>query len=160
MQIVIALGANIGDRAYYLASAKKLLETQLGSITATSSVYKTAAWGLTEQPDFYNQVLVLESAVAMIELMPIILAIETQLGRVRSEKWAERTIDIDVLFVGDSVFTSDDLTLPHPYIQQRKFVLVPLVEVLPHFIHPVLQQSCVQLLEKCTDTSAVDLIKH
>lgn len=151
MQVVLLLGGNMGDRLYYLATAAVLLEKQLGPVVQRSAIYQTAAWGKKDQADFYNQVIICETEKSVAELMPLILAIEAQLGRKRSAKWDERTIDIDVLLIGDLIISTADLEVPHPRMQERRFVLMPLAQLLPDFLHPVLEKSIKDLLLSCPD---------
>lgn len=155
MQVVLLLGGNIGDRLYYLTTATALLEKQLGPIVQRSAVYQTAAWGKTDQPDFYNQVIICETDKLIAELMPIVLAIEAELGRKRQDKWAERTIDIDILLIDNLIVSSIDLEVPHPRMQERRFVLMPLAQLLPNFLHPVLEKTIKDLLLSCPDVLPV-----
>ena len=114
-------------------------------------MYTTAAWGNTNQPDFLNQVIVIYTKLQPNELMESILEIEKKLGRVRTIKNAPRTIDIDILFYEKEIINQKDLIIPHPLIQQRKFVLIPLNELSPLFFHPVLKKNISQLLKLCKD---------
>ena len=111
--VYLSLGSNLGERCDYLRRAITMLDEHY-AIVAISSVYETAAWGKTDQPDFLNLVLALETPVDPITLLDTIQAIETELGRVRRERWGERTIDIDILFFGDQVIDQARLSVPHP----------------------------------------------
>lgn len=157
-QAYILLGTNLGNRLSYLQQATTYIAQQVGEVSATSSIYETAAWGLTEQPSFYNQVLVVKTDVGSENLMQQLLDIETQLGRIRTIKFGPRTIDIDILLIDDLINQSDILQLPHPALPQRKFALMPLAEVAPELLHPVEKKTISQLLQACTDTLDVQKI--
>jgi 2-amino-4-hydroxy-6-hydroxymethyldihydropteridine diphosphokinase len=147
----LLLGGNMGDRVATLTTARSAIRSRLGSIEKASAYYETAAWGNTDQPDFLNQVLLLKTAVSPFVLMQTLLDIEIQMGRVRAGKYDPRTIDIDILFFNDLVIDQPDLQIPHPRLQQRRFVLTPLREIAPDLVHPVVKQSISQLLLDCTD---------
>lgn len=122
-------------------NALGLIEDTIGSITAKTTVNQTAAWGKTDQPDFYNMALEVETALAPLDLLDKTQAIENKLGRVRTEKWGPRTLDIDILYCSNLIFKDERLTIPHPYLHQRKFTLDLLVELNPDFVHPVLGKT-------------------
>ena len=155
--IFLLLGANLGDRSANLAQARNFLQT-LGSFKKLSSVYSTAPWGVVNQPDFYNQVLCLSTHIPPHELLTQLLSIEADMGRVRHEKWGSRVIDIDLLFYGSQVISNSDLTVPHPGIPHRRFTLVPLAEIAPAWIHPVLKKSMSELLQECPDMLEVSKV--
>ncbi|MBS1976281.1 MAG: 2-amino-4-hydroxy-6-hydroxymethyldihydropteridine diphosphokinase [Bacteroidetes bacterium] len=152
----LLLGSNKGDRQLYLDTAQMRI-AELGTIAAKSSVYETAAWGYTDQPSFLNQVLALDTMLDPFALMRKLQAIETELGRVRVEKWGVRTLDIDILLFGRIVIEHDDLMIPHPALPVRRFSLVPLAEIAPELIHPTERVSIAELLERCED--ALEVIK-
>jgi len=149
--IFILLGSNLGDRQENLDRARHEISRSVGEIITTSSIYKTAAWGNTNQPDFYNQVIEIRSTLDPDKLFLETQLIEQKMGRVRKEKWSPRIIDIDILFFGDLIIETENLTIPHREIPNRKFTLLPLAEVTPDFIHPVLKKSVLQMLAACTD---------
>ncbi len=151
----ILLGSNSGDRFFFLEQACKLLSKGVGSILKQSAIYETAAWGITEQAAFLNQVLFIESALGAEDLLTQILAIEEEMGRVRFQKWGERIIDIDILYFNDEMVELPNLIIPHPFIQDRRFTLVPLCEIAPDYLHPKFQKSNQVLLEECPDLLAV-----
>lgn len=157
-EVFLLLGSNLGDRLQVLAAAREAIADQAGSIVNQSAVYETAPWGITDQPAFLNQVLEITTSLLPEDLLRIILNIEHDLGRVRYERWGARVIDIDMLYFGQTVMDSARLTLPHPRIQDRRFVLAPLAEIAPDFIHPLLQKTSSKLLDQCPDTSAVSKI--
>lgn len=144
-------GGNLGKRWDNLHTAFKHISDRCGQIIAKSAIYETAAWGKQDQQAFLNQVLVLETALAPEALMQTLLNIEQTMGRVREEKYGPRIIDIDMLFFNDHVLNTPLLQLPHPAIAQRRFVLVPLQELAPDFIHPVYQRTVTELLADCQD---------
>lgn len=154
-QVFLLLGSNLGDRPQVLASAREAIATQAGYIVRQSAIYETEPWGITDQPAFLNQVLEITTSLLPEDLLRIILNIEHDLGRVRYERWGARVIDIDMLYFGQTVLDSARLTLPHPRIQDRRFVLAPLAEIAPDFLHPLLQKTSSDLLQDCPDISAV-----
>ncbi len=154
-KVYILLGGNQGNSAKNLERAKAALTKAVGEIIRISSVYQTAAWGITDQPDFLNQVIVLKTKLSPTETLQKCLAIEHKMGRVRTIKNAPRIIDIDILFFEKVIMNTPELVLPHPQIQNRRFVLTPLNELSPAFIHPVLKKTIHQLLTICPDKLAV-----
>ena len=154
-RIVLLTGSNIGDCQSNLKKANELIEEKIGKITASSSVYMTAAWGNTEQDDFLNQVLVVDSALSPMNALDQILAIERHMGRVRTIKNAPRLIDIDILFFNQDVIQEIDLEIPHPLIGERRFVLEPLNELMAEEIHPVSGKKINQMLIECSDPLVV-----
>lgn len=154
----LILGGNIGDKARILEKAIDQVEQKLDARATKSSIYVTAAWGNENQPEFYNQVIKIETNFSATAVLKTVLEIEESLGRKRnSEKWQERTIDIDILFYNDAIIEFPDLRIPHPFIPERKFVLVPMNEIASEFIHPVLKKSIKQLLDECKDELEVKI---
>ncbi len=154
----LLLGGNIGDRVEVLKNAKKLIEKELGKVLQASQLYETAAWGKEDQNAFLNQVVLVKSQFSPEEILHIIQHIENELGRVRYVKWGERLIDIDILFIEDEIIDLKDLKVPHPYIQDRRFTLIPLSEISPEFIHPLFNKSINTLLSECADALEVKQI--
>ena len=154
----LLIGGNLGNRSENLDQAIELIEKTCGSIVSKSSIYETAAWGLTEQPDFLNQVLVLQTKLEPENLMKQLLFIEEAMGRIRSIKMGPRTIDLDILLMEGIIVTTELLTLPHPALPKRRFALLPLSEVAPELIHPVEKKAISHLLKDCTDTLDVQKI--
>lgn len=148
----------MGNSNKQVITAKKYIEGKIGRITRESSLYQTAAWGNTDQPDFINQVIIAETRLEAGETMNIILNIEEKMGRIRTVKNASRVIDIDILFFNKDIIQTPTLTVPHPFIRERRFVLVPLNELSPLFIHPVLNKRIKQLLNECADELVVKKI--
>jgi 2-amino-4-hydroxy-6-hydroxymethyldihydropteridine diphosphokinase len=149
-------GGNIGVRLDYLARAKEAIKKKCGDILQVSSIYETAAWGMENQEAFLNQVLEIETNLNPDELLQSILQIEEGLGRKRELKYGPRTIDIDILFFNDQVIDQEGLKIPHPQLQNRRFVLVPLNEIASNKIHPIFKKTISQLLAECPDPLTVN----
>ena len=145
------LGSNMGNSKGRLSKAILQIEKHIGIITRKSSLYVTAAWGNTKQPDFLNQVITVETNFSALQTMQTILSIEKKMGRIRTLKNAPRIIDIDILFFNKEIIDNKYLSVPHPQIQNRRFVLVPLNQLSPNLRHPVLKKSVHQLLIHCPD---------
>jgi 2-amino-4-hydroxy-6-hydroxymethyldihydropteridine diphosphokinase len=144
-------GGNMGDREQNLATAHELIASECGEIVEASSLYETAAWGKTDQAAFLNQALEIHTTLNAKQLIRRILNVEKKMGRIREEKYGARLIDIDILLFNDEIHTTPFLKIPHPEMQNRRFVLVPLTEIAPHIIHPVLKKTIEELLENCSD---------
>ncbi|WP_339815255.1 2-amino-4-hydroxy-6-hydroxymethyldihydropteridine diphosphokinase [uncultured Imperialibacter sp.] len=155
MGIFLLLGSNQGDRLATLSEAGRMINERIGQMVRSSSIYATQAWGQTEQADFLNQVIEIESGLRAEEVLHQALEIEKHLGRQRIEKWGPRVIDIDILYVGNEVIKTDNLVVPHPQIPFRRFTLVPLAEIAPNFFHPTLGKNQMQLLNECSDALEV-----
>ncbi|TZF82693.1 2-amino-4-hydroxy-6-hydroxymethyldihydropteridine diphosphokinase [Pedobacter sp. BS3] len=154
-RVFLLLGSNLGDRFSYLKQAITLISRHIGQVVRQSAVYETASWGNEQQPDYLNQVLEIETKLSPEDLLSQVLKIEKTMGRIRHEKWGARIIDIDILFYDNRIVDESDLIIPHPYLHQRRFTLVPLVELAPDFMHPKLKQPLKELLEALTDNLEV-----
>ena len=154
-QAYLLIGGNLGNREQNLARARKEIETRAGLIIEASALYQTAAWGKTDQPDFLNQVLKIETSLVAGELIDQLLSAELAMGRHRNEKYGPRTIDMDILFFNDDIIDNKILEVPHPRLQERRFALIPLAEIAGEKIHPVLGKSINDLLAQCKDTLPV-----
>jgi 2-amino-4-hydroxy-6-hydroxymethyldihydropteridine diphosphokinase len=154
----LLLGSNMGNSHEQLILAQKNIIANIGQINASSSLYSTAAWGNIEQADFLNQVLIVETNLMPSKLLQSVLNIEKKMGRVRTIKNAPRIIDIDVLFFNNDTVKLKNLSIPHPEIQNRRFVLTPLAELSPNFVHPSLKKTINQLLITCKDPLNVQKI--
>ncbi|MFD2513461.1 2-amino-4-hydroxy-6-hydroxymethyldihydropteridine diphosphokinase [Pontibacter locisalis] len=158
-KVYLLLGGNLGDRTTYLQQARESVAARVGGITDTSKIYETAAWGKTDQPNFLNQVLEVETDLSPDKVLQNINLIEHDLGRIRQEHWGSRVIDIDILFYGDLVLQTQRLTIPHPQLHLRRFTLLPLAEIAPGIEHPLLNKRVIQLLKECPDTLEVKELK-
>lgn len=147
----ILTGGNLGDRRANLSFAKDQVAIAAGKILQQSSIYQTAAWGNEDQPDFLNQVLRIATNLSPTGLLETLLKIEAGMGRVRDRKNDPRIIDLDILFYGTEIIDLPELQLPHPRLHLRRFVLVPLCEISPELMHPVLKKDTRWLLEHCPD---------
>lgn len=147
----LLIGGNMGDRLANLKNAHWAIQNELGTIINASSIYETAAWGMEDQPAFLNQALVVETKFNAEDLMQQLLQIEIKMGRIRQQPLGPRTIDLDIIFFNDQIINSENLTIPHPRMQKRNFVLTPFNEIVPELIHPVLKCSIAQLLIDCED---------
>jgi 2-amino-4-hydroxy-6-hydroxymethyldihydropteridine diphosphokinase len=155
-QLFLLTGSNIGDSAAYLHEASENIASRVGSIVNQSGIYKTEPWGNKNQQDFLNQVLEVQTSLGPEEVLQQILTIELEMGRNRIEKWGPRVIDIDLLFYGNLVMQTQRLTIPHPLLHERRFTLMPLAEIAPEFMHPVLNRTMKKLLEVCQDSGVVE----
>jgi len=154
--VYLLTGSNVGQSLLYLQHALLQVEDELGAVTKASAIYKTDPWGNTQQNAFYNQVIEIYTDLAPDELMRKILNLEQQMGRIRTTKWAPRIIDIDILFYQHVRMNTPLVQLPHPLLHERRFTLVPLSEIIPNFIHPVLKQNITELLHVCPDKGLVE----
>lgn len=153
-KVVLILGGNRGDRKELINQAVRFI-SEKNHLVSSSAIYETQAWGNVAKGNFLNQVIQIETSVSPENLLEQIQEIEEKLGRKRTETWGDRTMDIDILYFGDVVIHTPNLTIPHPFIQDRRFVLVPLTEILPDMIHPILGKSNRSLLEECQDPCEV-----
>lgn len=151
----LLLGGNLGDRPANLSAARALISERIGHIVKASGLYETQAWGKEDQPDFLNQALEVATSMRPTALLQAVLAIEQEIGRQRGEKWDARTIDIDILFYNAKVLKTKDLEIPHPFLHERNFALVPMLEIAPFKRHPVLKQNILELYEASMDNLEV-----
>lgn len=154
-EVLLILGTNLGDKKENLQTALRYLMEKAGKVHSVSSIYETAPWGKHSEHTYYNQALALETTLSPLHLLELIQHIEMQLGRVRQEKWGDRTLDIDILYYDDLILDEDRLKIPHPELPNRKFVLVPLSEIAPFYPHPILHKSVMELLQQTNDTGEV-----
>ena len=141
----VALGSNLGDKEANLRRALELLIERGVEIVKTSTFISTEPYGVTDQPQFLNGVCEVRTSLEPLELLHTLLDIEREMGRVRLRHWGERNIDLDLLLYEDVVMDTPELKLPHPDMQNRDFVLLPLAEIAPELVHPILQKSIEEL---------------
>lgn len=159
MKYWISLGSNMGDRLLALSDARTWMHENVGEIATESSIYETAPWGMESVTSFYNQVVVIRTAMLPEEVLSLLLGYEGSKGRIRdADTYQDRPIDLDILYVDDMVITSDSLSVPHPRIQERRFILEPLCEISQNSVHPVLKRTHRELLETCRDSLSVNKI--
>jgi 2-amino-4-hydroxy-6-hydroxymethyldihydropteridine diphosphokinase len=149
------IGGNIGDRLSNLENARKSIEQRCGAIQKQSSIFETEAWGFKDQPAFYNQALCIETALSPQDLMATLLSIEQAMGRARLIPLGPRTIDLDILYYNQTIIETPGLIIPHPRLTERNFVMAPLMEIAPNFVHPILKKTNSTLYNESTDTSIV-----
>jgi 2-amino-4-hydroxy-6-hydroxymethyldihydropteridine diphosphokinase len=151
----LILGSNLGNRPQQLVDGKKLLSENAGILTGESKIYETQPWGFEDQPWFLNQVVELESELEPLSLLDLLKVTEKELGRVPGEKWHARHIDIDILLCGSMILENEGLKLPHPHLHERNFVLIPLMDLVPLFMHPVLKKTIEELYLESRDIGEV-----
>jgi 2-amino-4-hydroxy-6-hydroxymethyldihydropteridine diphosphokinase len=159
-KVCLLIGTNLGNRVLNLEKSLKSLENKLGQIATISSVYETEAWGITNQPSFYNLALVINTNYNPFEVLEITQNIENDIGRIRKEKWGARIIDIDIIFFNNDIIQSDSLIIPHPRLAERNFVLVPLQEIIPNYNHPVFNETIISINRICTDKLKAKKLKN
>src|SRR5271157_5263317 len=156
--IYLALGTNLGDRIANLRAAIEALSPEI-NVIAESKVYETPPWGYENQPAFLNMAVKGETALEPESLLKRLKQLEVQLGREQSFHWGPRLIDIDILFYDNLILKSESLIIPHPRLHERAFVLVPLAEIAPDFIHPVLKKTIKELLASSVDINDIHACK-
>ena len=156
-QVVILLGANLGDKKAVFSQVRTHIAEHIGDCTKKTAIYASTPWGFESANEFYNQVLVVETEYSAHDVLLRCQAIENKCGRIRSKdnEYEDRAIDIDLLYYNNDIFDIDDLTIPHPLMQERRFTLQPLCEILPYYVHPIFLKTNTQMLEECTDKSTV-----
>lgn len=156
----LGLGSNLGDRAGHLRRGLLLAGERIGELKKTSGIYETEPWGVEGQEKYYNLVVRVETPLRPLQLLKVMQEIEGECGRERKEKWGSRTLDIDLLFFENYHFTMPDLTLPHPRLTERNFVLYPMAEIAPEFVHPGNRLTLAELKEKSPDTGRIDRCEY
>ena len=158
-QVYFSTGSNQGDRLNSLVQAAKLIDSLIGKVTQYSPVVESEPWGFEAETTFYNQVLMVETQQTPQQILIQILEIETRLGRKRSGKeYSSRVIDIDILFYDEKEVNEPNLVIPHPHLHKRKFVLEPLADIAPDFVHPVFQTTISELLSQILDASPISVV--
>lgn len=158
-ETILLLGSNLGNLLQNLNDAKQRISESIGLVSKESSIYQTAPWGVTNQPDFLNQVVIVKTSLDPPALLSATMLIEQNMGRRRKDKWEARVIDLDILFYQDEVMNEKSLIIPHPGIPHRRFTLEPLAEIVPNLVHPVLKKTIAELLAECGDLSSVTKTK-
>jgi len=146
----------MGERYQYLSSAISLIEEKIGVVESASKIYESTPWRIDGQENYLNQVLLVKSNLSSLGVLHEALQIENALGRVRLEKWGERIIDVDIIFYNDEMIETAELCVPHKHMHERLFVLLPLVEIAPDFIHPKYKKTINELMASCSDTDKVE----
>ncbi len=161
-KVFLGIGGNVGNKQKNFNEALILVEKHLGEIVKTSSIYETPPWGFHADENFWNQAILIKTDLSAHILISEIHKIEMHFGRQREADghYSSREMDIDILYFDEEHIENESLTVPHPRIAQRKFVLVPLVEIDPDFVHPLLHQSNFQLLENCKDGSVIKRVEN
>ena len=151
----LLIGGNTQDPLQQLYRAERLIAERCGELLLMSRIYRTAAWGPIPQADFFNRALLVATSLSATQLLHTLLQIETEMGRIRTEKMGPRLIDIDILLLEDMQVETPELIIPHPLLAARRFALQPLTEIAPHLLHPVLGKTIENLLNECTDKGDV-----
>jgi 2-amino-4-hydroxy-6-hydroxymethyldihydropteridine diphosphokinase len=155
--IYISLGSNLGDRLANLRNAMTNISPKVKAV-AQSSIYETEPWGYSDQPSFLNQIIKANTDLAPFDLLAFFKEIEVSMGRQETFRFGPRLIDLDILFFDDLVINTPKLTIPHPRIIERAFVLIPLVEIAPDLYHPVIGKT-IQQLTTGVDSSSIEVFQ-
>ncbi|MCK5821161.1 MAG: 2-amino-4-hydroxy-6-hydroxymethyldihydropteridine diphosphokinase [Bacteroidales bacterium] len=151
--LVLGIGGNQGNRVENLKNIRNQIENHLGEVLKESTLIESEPWGFDSENWFLNQIVLVECEMEPKAILTVIHEIESEFGRVRTAEYADRLVDIDILFYNGLIVNDLDLQVPHPRLHKRLFILKPLAEIMPDLIHPVLQKSCRTLLMECTDKS-------
>ncbi len=159
--VALILGSNLDDRLELLGLAIKKINSKVGEIKNTSSIYETAPWGFNSDNSFLNQVLICKTELSAHQILIQCLAIENELGRVRKGKgYIDRTIDIDILLLDNEIHNTSELTIPHPRMHERMFCMAPLNEVAPNWIVPKIAKTVKDVLRNCTDKTEISTLSN
>ena len=154
-KLVLSLGSNLGNRYAYLLRAIQKIEKYFNSKPVVAHFYETPPWGNENQSRFINTAIYLHTDITIDQCLKKVQAIEKEMGRLKTEKWGPRMIDIDILFYEYDVLETDIITVPHQHLHQRAFVLKPLQDILPNFIHPLKNKTIIQLIEDIDDNTLI-----
>lgn len=155
-QVFLGTGGNIGNKHDNFDKVYTFIKNELGAIVKSSAVYETPPWGFDATENFWNMVLIIETEFSATELLQKINKIEDSFGRTRDGvNYKSREMDIDILYYDDEIINTENLTIPHPLLHKRLFVLVPLTEIAPQFVHPVLKHTSLEMLNICEDKSVI-----
>ena len=158
--VFVLLGSNLGDRELLVNQASKMIGERCGKIVAKSRLYESEPWGFKSEHWFLNQVVKIETALSPDDLMKELLEIEKELGRDRSvphEGYVSRPMDLDILYFGNEIIDTQMITAPHPRLHERRFTLLPLCDIAPDYVHPVMKKTNLQLLDECQDVGKVHI---
>ena len=153
--VYLQLGSNIGERDQLISKAVDTIHERIGSVNVRSQVYESTPWRVDGQANYLNQIIEVKTLFSAKETLALILKIETELGRVRLEKWGERLIDIDIIFFNNDIIETSILCIPHKHMHERNFVLAPLSEIAPNFIHPKYNKTVMELFNESKDTEKI-----
>ncbi len=160
-QVFLGTGGNIGNKHDNFDKVYTFIKNELGAIVKSSAVYETPPWGFDAKENFWNMVLIIETELSATELLGKINNIENRFGRTRDGvNYKSREMDIDILYFNDEIINTENLIIPHPLLHKRLFVLVPLAEIAPKFVHPVLKLTSVELLNICEDKSGIKKVNN
>ena len=155
MDVYLLTGSNLGERHVNLELAQQRIAAEAGAVLTASAVYETEPWGVHDQPWFLNQVLRISTAHQPQQLLAILKKVEKDISGEKQRHWGERLLDIDILFYGNEIIEEDNLNVPHPQIINRNFTLIPLAEVAPEIVHPLLHKKIKDILKETKDTLKV-----
>jgi 2-amino-4-hydroxy-6-hydroxymethyldihydropteridine diphosphokinase len=159
-QVFLGIGGNTGNKHENFDKVYTFIKNELGDIIKRSSVYETPPWGFESEENFWNQVIIVETQFSPEKLLKNIAQIENRFGRERVKgKYTSREMDIDILYFDDLIMNIEKLTIPHPQISNRLFVLLPLAEIAPEFVHPLLRLNSSQMLKNCSDSSTIKKVE-
>jgi len=161
VNVVLLLGSNIEPRKEYLDRAIEILKEDIGTMTNVSKIYQSEPWGFEAKVRFLNMAIVFNTDKSAKEVLTICLKTEQRLGRERKIEsgYASRKVDVDVLYYGDEIVNQPELIIPHPRLHLRRFALIPLTDVVPDMVHPILKKNQTELLDECKDKLGVELFK-
>ena len=154
--VYLQFGSNLGDREVIIYNAVQEISKRVGLVNMQSRIYESIPWRVEGQENYLNQIIEVKTSLSSQKILESILQIENDLGRVRVEKWGERLIDIDIIFFNNEIIETADLCIPHKYMHERNFVLIPLNEIAPDFIHPKYNKTVSELLNVSKDTDKVN----
>ncbi len=159
--VILSLGSSLGDRKKIIDSALQDIEDSIGSVVSVSNFYESEPWGFNDSNFFYNIAVNIKTSLAPSELLSRIQELEKKYERVKTkDEYEARTLDIDIIFFGNKIVNNDNLQIPHKFAHERKFVLLPVAEVVCNFEHPVLKKTINELLKVCKDNSLISLVNN
>ena len=154
--VYLQLGSNLGERELLISDAVQEISKHVGDVNICSLLYESTPWRVDGQKSYLNQIIKVKTLLSAEDILVAVLKIENDLGRVRIEKWGERLIDIDIIFFNNDIIETADLCIPHKHMHERNFVLVPLNDIAPLFIHSKYNKTVSQLLNESKDTEKVE----